>query len=79
MTERIPRAAILKELARIDATLFSLGLDLEDDLTEEDIAAGAEPLSAEHIQAELSKVRSTILKIALGHIPINGIPKLVRV
>ncbi|WP_170573535.1 hypothetical protein [Ruegeria atlantica] len=72
MSELIARAEILKELANINAVASSLSMDLEDDLTPEDIAAGAEPLTPEQIQAELKSICSSVTLIALEHLKAEG-------
>ncbi len=54
----------LKKLANISAIAYSLKMDLEP-LSEEDIAAGAEPLTPEQIQTELEEISRLATSLAL--------------
>jgi len=54
----------LKKLAEIQARSFSLGQDLAP-LEEEDIAAGAEPLTHEQIMEELNIIQRLATSLAL--------------
>lgn len=58
---------ILHELASITAISDSLKLSLEP-LTDEDRAAGAEPLSNEQINEELEKISRIATQIAILHL-----------
>lgn len=65
MTNKFPRNQIIQKLAAVEAIAGSLKLDLNDDLTPEDIAAGAEPLRKEQIQAELETICRMVTELAL--------------
>ena len=58
---------ILHELARVNVTIGSLKFDLEP-LAEEDIAAGAEPLTSEQVQEELEKIAQIVTTVAIQHL-----------
>jgi len=57
----------LHELAMITAVADSLRLSLGP-LTEEDKAAGAEPLTNEQIQEDLEKITHIATKVAIHHL-----------
>ena len=57
----------LKKLAEISAVAFSLKCDLEP-LTDDDIAHGAEPLSAQQIEAELDRISDLVTMFALDEL-----------
>ncbi len=61
----INRSEAVKNLALVNTLASSLKFSLEDDLTQEDIAAGAEPLAREQIQAELDKICDLVTTIAI--------------
>lgn len=54
----------LKKLASISVVADSLRMDLEP-LSDEDIAAGAQPLSPEQIQTELEEISRLATSLAL--------------
>lgn len=62
---KINRSEAVKNLALVHTLASSLKFSLEDDLTQEDIAAGAEPLTREQIQAELDKICDLAMTIAI--------------
>jgi hypothetical protein len=55
----------LAKLAEICAVADSMRLSLTDPLTEEDIAAGAEPLTAEQMAPDLEKIARLATSLAL--------------
>ncbi|MEL7258419.1 MAG: hypothetical protein AAFN80_11350 [Pseudomonadota bacterium] len=61
----INRSEAVENLALVNTLASSLKFSLEDDLTQEDIAAGAEPLTREQIQAELDKICDLATTIAV--------------
>lgn len=60
-----PLEAILRELAEISSIAFSLSHELQP-LSQEDIEAGAEPLSQGQIQEYLNDIQMRIAILALG-------------
>lgn len=62
-------AAVLKQLALIDLKATSLKMDLGP-LSEEDKAAGAEPLTPEQIAEELEAISVIVTKIVLEHLNV---------
>lgn len=62
----------LKKLAEIDAIASNLRYTLADPLTEEDIAAGAEPLSPEQISEDLERISRTIFSFATEELQATG-------
>ena len=62
-------AAVLKQLALIDVRASSLKMNLEP-LSEEDKAAGAEPLTSEQIADELEAISRLVTGIVLEHLNV---------
>ena len=71
MVDGIDFATTLSKLALIHALAWSLKHDL-DPLSPEDASAGAEPLSAEQIQAELDRICELISQVALQDLKATG-------
>lgn len=68
--EGIALAAILHQLASVNVVASNLKFDL-DPLSEEDIAAGAVPLTPEQFQEELGRISTIVTMIAIEHLKVE--------